>query len=97
MNWDQAVQLARMGHIMRRKSEMVERVIDEGNPDSMTGNWRDDAEHAPVIESGQEGFRLMHAWTDTEAPVLVFVGEGSKCLFVPDDEQRGATDWVIER
>ncbi len=49
-----------------------------------------------IRETGQEGSRLMHAWTADEKPALVFMGSSSKCLFVPDDEDRGATDWVIE-
>ena len=66
------------------------RVIDLGEP-ALAGD-----EFVPIMESGQEGCRLMHAWTVDEKPVLVFMGSSSKCLFVPDDEHRAATDWELE-
>ncbi len=90
MNWSDAIELMRAGHAVRRKSESYARVIDPGRPD-LQG-----IEHAPIIESGQEGCRLMHAWTVDEKPALVFMGSGSKCLFVPDDVDRAAIDWEIE-
>lgn len=85
----------RGGAIVRRKSETYRRVIDAGNPELQGEHWRDGNEHAPVIETGQEGCYLMHAWTDEERPVRIFCGASSKCPFVPDDEHRGATDWII--
>ncbi|MES1979602.1 MAG: hypothetical protein V4451_16290 [Pseudomonadota bacterium] len=96
MNWNDAVLVMREGHSVRRLSEMHMTVLDAGNPELQGDRWQDGIEHAPIFESGQEGCKLMHAWTVDEKPVLVFMGSGSKCLFVPDDEDRGATDWVIE-
>lgn len=49
-----------------------------------------------IVESGEEGCRLMHAWSVDETPVLVFVGAWSKAHFVPDGEHRSATDWEVE-
>lgn len=49
-----------------------------------------------VVETGREGCRLMHAWTADETPALVFMGSLSRQLFVPDDEDRSATDWEID-
>ncbi|MES2910600.1 MAG: hypothetical protein V4718_04380 [Pseudomonadota bacterium] len=71
-------------------------VLDPGNPEMQGEDWRDGGEHAAILESGQEGCKLMHAWTADEKPALVFMGSSSKCLFVPDDEHRAAVDWVIE-
>lgn len=90
MNWIQAVEVAKSGHCLRRLSESESRVIDHG--DATIGG----IQGAPIIETGHEGFRLMHAWTADEQPVLIFMGRWSKCLFVPDDEDRNATDWAIE-
>lgn len=50
-----------------------------------------------IFENGEEGMRLMHAWTADEAPALIFVGALSKVLFVPEDEHRSATDWEIDQ
>lgn len=97
MNWHQAVQLMKLGHAVRRTSDCTVRVIDPGNPELQGEHWRDGIEHAPIVESGQEGCKLMHAWTVDEKPVQVFMGSSSKCLFVPDDEHRDATDWEIEK
>lgn len=47
------------------------------------------------IETGQEGMRIVHAWTPGETPTQVFTGADSRCLVVPDDEHRNATDWVV--
>lgn len=96
MNWPQAVEAMKAGHAVRRASESVRRLIDPGTPELQGEHWRDGLEHAPVWESGQEGCRLMHAWTVEEKPALVFMGSSSKCLFVPEDEHRNATDWEIE-
>lgn len=90
MNWNQAVELMKLGNAVRRKSESVLTLIDAGGEN-------DDMDDAPIYESGQEGCRLMHAWTVDEKPALVFMGSGSKCLFVPEDEHRNATDWEIEK
>lgn len=49
-----------------------------------------------IVESGEEGCRLMHAWTVEDKPALVFVGACSKAHFVPDDGHRSATDWEVE-
>lgn len=92
MNWDEAVAKMKAGYAVRRASESIAKIIDPGRPDLSGG-----MEHARVVETGKEGCRLMHAWTVDERPVLVFMGSGSKCLFVPDDEDRGATDWEIEK
>jgi hypothetical protein len=97
MNWRDAVEIMKLGHPVRRASEAVTRVIDPGCPDMQGEHWRDGIEYAPILESGQEGCRLMHAWTVDEKPVMVFMGSSSKCLFVPDDEHRTATDWEIEK
>lgn len=97
MNWNEAVSMMKAGHAVRRASESWTKIIDPGRPDLQDEHWRDGIEHAPVIESGQEGCKLMHAWTVDEKPVQVFMGSSSKCLFVPDDEHRSATDWEIER
>jgi hypothetical protein len=93
MNWNEAVAAMRQGHIVRRKSEMWRKVIEptttgedeDGHPWSSAG----------IQETGQEGSILAHAWTADEKPVQVFMGASSKCLFVPDDEHRGATDWIV--
>jgi hypothetical protein len=95
MNWAQAVARMREGFTVNRQSEMCTRVIDPGRPDLQGEHWRDGLEHAPIVESGQEGARLMHAWTADDKPALVFMGADSKCLFVPDSEHRSANDWVI--
>ena len=34
--------------------------------------------------------------TVDETPALVFMGSGSKCMFVPEDDDRNASDWEIE-
>ena len=96
MNWSKAVALAQEGFAMRRAADKVMRVLDPGSTDLQGEHWRDGIDHAPILESGHEGFRVMHAWTVDEKPVTVFVGSGSKCLFVPDDEMRAATDWEVE-
>ncbi len=96
MNGGEAVETMRAGHAVRRRSESWTKVLHAGNPELQGEHWRDGIEHAPVIESGQEGCRLMHAWTVDEKPALVFMGSSSKCLFVPEDEHRNATDWEIE-
>jgi hypothetical protein len=85
MNWQEAVECMRAGASVRRKSEMWRKVIEQGD-DLSPG----------IVETGQEGCILAHAWTDDERPVLVFRGTESKQLFVPEDEHRSATDWVIE-
>ena len=95
MNWTEAVAAMREGHVVRRKSEIWVKTIDAGQPELQGDHWRDGVEHAPIFESGQEGMRLMHAWTPDETAVLVFMGADSKCLCVPDDEHRSATDWII--
>lgn len=96
MTWAEAVEAMLAGHTVRRQSEMWVRTIFPGCPDLQGEHWSDGIEHAPVVESGQEGCRLMHAWTVDEKPAKIFMGANSKCLFVPDDEHRNATDWVIE-
>jgi hypothetical protein len=91
MNWNEAMEAMREGHAVRRASEKRQKTIDPGDAEAggMAG--------AAIVESGQEGCRLMHAWTADEKPAMIFMGSMSKCLFVPDDEHRGATDWEIER
>lgn len=79
MNWSEAVEAMRAGHIVRRRSEMWQKRLADN-----------------IVESGEEGCRLMHAWSADEKPVLVFFGAGSKSHFVPDDVHRSAVDWVIE-
>lgn len=83
MSWPEAVEAMRRGAVVRRKSESTVKLI--GHTD----------EDVPIFEGGEEACRLMHAWTDDERPALVFMGAGSKCLFVPDAEHRMATDWII--
>jgi len=48
-----------------------------------------------ITYCGTEPPRLMNAWTDAEKPAQVFMGAWSNVLFVPGDEERNATDWVI--
>ncbi len=48
-----------------------------------------------VWECGEEPCMLAHAWTVDERPVLVFRGADSGVLFVPDSDDREATDWVV--
>lgn len=86
MTFVEAITTARQGYSLRRASEMTLTNTGKVTPDG-----------TPILEAGQEGFRVMHAWTVDEVPVQIFVGSGSKCLFVPDDEMRTATDWVIEQ
>jgi hypothetical protein len=57
--------------------------------------WRKQIEPG-VIETGQEGCRLLAAWTVDDMTALVFAGSMSRVMFVPDDEHRAATDWAIE-
>lgn len=93
MNWLEAVEAMRQGHIVRRKSEMFRKVIEP------TKTGEDDDGHqwasAGIIETGQEGCYLAHAWTADEKPAQVFMGASSKVLFVPDGEHREATDWIV--
>lgn len=96
MNWNQAVSAMRQGHAVRRLSEMRTKVLDAGNPELQSEHWQDGIEHAPIFESGQEDCKLMHAWTVDEKPVVIFMGSSSKCLFVPEHEDRSATDWVVD-
>ncbi len=46
-------------------------------------------------ETGIEACELMAGWTDDDKPVRVFIGRHSRWAFVPDDEDRAATDWEI--
>lgn len=86
MTWAQAVEAMRGGAYVRRASDMyLKRVYLDGEDESDT----------PIYESGQEGCYLAHAWTADEKPAQVFMGAPSKVLFVPDDEHRSATDWVV--
>jgi hypothetical protein len=85
VNWTEAVECMRAGARVRLKSEMWRKVIDAG-----------DDMNPGIVECGMEGCILAHAWTDDEKPVLVFRGADSGQLFVPEDEHRTATDWVIE-
>ena len=87
MDWNEAVDAMRAGHTVNRRSERWTKVIQESSGSGLAG--------AGIQESGQEGCRLMHAWTADEKPALVFMGQWSKCLFVPDDHQRRATNWEI--
>ena len=48
-----------------------------------------------ISESGAEGCYLAHAWSADEKPALVFMGAISRCLFVPDDDDRKAMDWIV--
>lgn len=87
MTWPQAVDSMRAGAFVRRKSQMVVSVISEAGSDG-----------PEIVETGQEGCYLAHAWTDDNKAVRVFMGASSKCLFVPDGEDMEATDWVaVER
>jgi hypothetical protein len=94
LTWEQAVEAMRAGKYVRRASEMYLRCIEptrEADPDEDSHPWTE----AGVYESGQEGCYLAHAWTDDNKPVRIFMGAGSRCLFVPDGEHMEATDWVV--
>lgn len=90
MNWEQAVQAMREGHTVSRLSHHKKELIREAD-ESLPG-----IQGAPIYFVCGESARLMHAWTVDDRPALVFMGYPSRCLFVPDDEHRTATDWVID-
>lgn len=46
-------------------------------------------------ETGVEACELMAGWTDDDKPVRVFIGSYSRWAFVPDYDDRTATDWEI--
>ena len=81
MNWTQAVAAMKTGKRVQRASQQRRTLLSANDG-------------TPVFECGTEPCLLAHAWTDDEKPVLVFRGAESGVLFVPDSEDRGATDWV---
>ena len=81
MTWDEAVTVMRRGGIVRRVSESVRKLIDDGGG-------------IPIFEAGTEPCKLAHAWTVDEKPVQVYMGAWSKEMLMPCDEMRGATDWI---
>lgn len=85
MNWTEAKEAMKKGHIVRRKSEMT----------LTASKMPDDYDGIPVFETGEEGCRLAAAWTVDDKPVSVFQGFSSKSLFIPEDHHTSATDWVI--
>lgn len=89
MNWSEAIEAAMTSAVLRRESEMWMRVLESGNP-ALGG-----IAGAAIKETGREGFRLASAWTHDEKPVLVFQGAESKCLFVPESDDRNAVDWTV--
>ena len=82
MNWNEAVEAMRKGHIVARDSKKInKRIVGVGS--------------MPIYDLGEEGCFLAVAWSDDESPVRVFMGAMSKVLFVPDSDHRSATDWKI--
>ena len=92
LTWPEAVAAMLRGAYVRRAKDCYLKLVERPGDDGF------DTAHpwagAPVYESGQEGCYLAHAWTADEKPVQVFMGASSKCLFVPGDDDRAATDWV---
>lgn len=82
MTWDEAVAAMRAGKSVQRRSLVQRKLI--GHSDGV-----------PIYECGTEACRLAAAWSDDECPVRVFQGAGSKAMFVPDEDDRRATDWEI--
>lgn len=85
MNWEEAIEEMKKGHLVRRKSQMA--MIPSKMPDDYDG--------APVFETGEEGCRLAAAWSVENKPVHVFQGYSSKSLFIPEDHHTSAIDWIV--
>jgi hypothetical protein len=84
MNWGEAVVAMRHGfHVYRASLRTREYVGD--SPDGL-----------PIYDCGRESCMLAAAWTDDEEPVFVFRGAESGCMFVPEIEDREATDWAVD-
>jgi hypothetical protein len=83
MNWKEAMVCMREGSAVRRQAHMT--TVPMGETE----------DGIPIICGGEEGIRLMTAWTDDDKVVSVFVGNTSKVFFVPGDEHHYADDWVI--
>jgi hypothetical protein len=84
MKWVDAVEAMKAGKHVRRASESKRTLLQP----------RDDLT-TPVYDCGISPAFLAAAWTEDEAPVRVFMDSWSKTLFVPDDEHRTATDWMV--
>ena len=84
MNWPDALAAMRAGHAVRRASLSCYRPIS--SPDDET----------VIIYAGTEPLMLAAAWTVDDRPVFVFRGAMSGVLHIPDDEDRAATDWVVD-
>lgn len=84
MNWTDATTAMRAGHAVVRQSQQRRELVGAA-PNGL-----------PIYDCGTESMRLAAAWTDENQPVRVYQGTGSKALFVPDDDDMRATDWVIE-
>lgn len=85
MNWPEAVMLMRLGHVMRRDSDAAATVVNHGQ------------RGLPVVYAGCEGCTLLHAWDFRNFPALIFIGAESRCAFIPDEKDKAATDWRIEK
>ena len=96
MNWAGALMAMYKGDTVRRTSDKTAQAISPGRPDLQGEDWRDGLEHAPVVDAGCEGCKLMHAWSADDTPTLVFIGADSRQPFIPSHEDRHATDWRIE-
>lgn len=85
MNWAEAVARMQAGNIVRRASQ----------PDKWLGT--DQKTGAALFVTDAEPIMLAAAWTPEDKPVFVFRGLWSRELFVPDDDNRNATDWEIAK
>ena len=85
MNWADAVACLQAGNAVRRASQPDKWL----GVDPMTG--------AKLFVTDAEPIMLAAAWTTEDRPVFVFRGLWSRELFVPDDENRKATDWEMAK
>ena len=81
MTWEEAIDAMRQGAHVRRSSESTRTLMGHSGG-------------VPIYDCGTEACFLAYAWTDDGRPVRVFCGSGSKAMFVPDSDQRLATDWI---
>lgn len=91
MNWADAVIAMRAGHNVRRDSLSCWKRVHVIDP---AGNALTD--EPIVIYAGLEPLMLAAAWTDDDRPVFVFRGAQSGVMHIPEDEDRAATDWVVD-
>lgn len=83
MNWSQAVAAMLRGHNVVRASEQKRQLVGTA-PDGL-----------PIYDCGTEPRCVAAAWTTDDRPVMVFQGAETRTLFIPEDEERSATDWEI--